>query len=65
MRFDNYASSTASDLAARAYIIDKTDRISHALDLMEKTQSQSTARHERRGDLRRFNEKRDCTHTGG
>jgi len=36
MRFDNYASKTASDLAARAYVIDKTDRISHALDLMDK-----------------------------
>jgi len=36
MRFDNSASKTASDLAAPAYIIDKTDRISHALDLMEK-----------------------------
>jgi predicted transcriptional regulator len=36
MRFDNHAASTASDLAARAYVIDKTDRISHALDLMEK-----------------------------
>jgi predicted transcriptional regulator len=36
MRLDNHAASTASDLAARAYVIDKTDRISHALDLMEK-----------------------------
>ena len=36
MRFDNYTSNTASDLAARVYVIDKTDRISHALDLMEK-----------------------------
>jgi len=36
MRFDNHAARTASDLAARAYVIDKTDRISHALDLMEK-----------------------------
>jgi len=36
MRFDNNAAITASDLAAQAYVIDKTDRISHALDLMEK-----------------------------
>jgi predicted transcriptional regulator len=36
MRYDDYASITASDLAARAYLIDKTDRISHALDLMDK-----------------------------
>ena len=36
MRFDNNVAITASDLAARAYAIDKTDRISHALDLMEK-----------------------------
>jgi len=36
MRFDNSASKKASDLAAPAYVIDKTDRISHALDLMEK-----------------------------
>jgi len=36
MRYDNYAFTTASDLASAAYAIDKSDRISHALDLMEK-----------------------------
>jgi len=36
MPFDNYTSNKASDLAAQAYVINKTDRISHALDLMEK-----------------------------
>jgi len=36
MRFDNNTSKTASDLAVHAYVIDKTDRISHALDLMDK-----------------------------
>ncbi|MGZ4852961.1 MAG: CBS domain-containing protein [Halobacteriota archaeon] len=36
MRYDNYSFTTASDLASAAYAIDKSDRISHALDLMEK-----------------------------
>jgi predicted transcriptional regulator len=36
MRFGNSTSNIASDLAARAYVIDKTDRISRALDLMKK-----------------------------
>jgi predicted transcriptional regulator len=35
MRYDNDV-STASDLASAAYTVDKSDRISHALDLMEK-----------------------------
>lgn len=36
MRVDNYAFAAASDIAVRGYAIDKTERISHALDLMEK-----------------------------
>jgi CBS domain-containing protein len=36
MRYDNDTFATASDLASAAYIIDKSDRLSHALSLMEK-----------------------------
>jgi predicted transcriptional regulator len=36
MRYDNYTFATASDLASAAYFINKSDRISHALDVMEK-----------------------------
>ena len=36
MRYDDYAFTTASDLASATYAVDKSDRISHALDLMEK-----------------------------
>jgi len=36
MRNDNYTFTTASDLASAACSVNKSDRISHALDLMEK-----------------------------
>lgn len=36
MLYDKYAFATASDLASAAYAVDKSDRLSHALDLMEK-----------------------------
>jgi predicted transcriptional regulator len=36
VRYDNYTFANASDLAAVAYTINKSDRISHALNLMEK-----------------------------
>jgi len=36
MRYDNYAFTTASDLASVAYVVENSDRISNALDLMEK-----------------------------
>jgi predicted transcriptional regulator len=36
MRYDDYTFATASDLASAAYFINKSDRISYALDIMEK-----------------------------
>ncbi len=36
MRFDNSSFATASDLASAAFTVDKSDRLSHALSLMEK-----------------------------
>ncbi len=36
MRYDNYAFGTAADIASTPYTIDKADRISYALDCMEK-----------------------------
>ena len=36
MRYDKYVFHTASDIASTAYTIDKSDRISHAFDRMEK-----------------------------
>ena len=36
MRYDKYVFHTASDIASTAYTIDKSDRISHAFDRMER-----------------------------
>jgi predicted transcriptional regulator len=36
MRYNNYTFTTASDLASVAFLVNKSDLISHALDLMEK-----------------------------
>jgi predicted transcriptional regulator len=36
MRYNNFTFTTASDLASDACFVNKSDRISHALDLMEK-----------------------------
>ncbi|MGZ5521236.1 MAG: CBS domain-containing protein [Halobacteriota archaeon] len=36
MRYDNHTFTSASDLASAACFVNKSDRISHALDLMEK-----------------------------